>query len=214
MFSDAIPSKGNDFIESSSPKEDGITIIAEPVDVVGSINLYINISAKVKAEKPIFQWFNKYGTPILNQCKGNITIGPISDDDFGFYRLQITDEKSNETKLTRWAELKEFQKPEFKLQYPFQPQGQRSDYIQPELEPKVLTEPIGGAFKKGERITLLAHFENARDYQWYKDGVKLAGCNGNTLIINNAYPMNAGEFELVAKNGSTFRSVKTTVIIY
>ena len=58
----------------------------------------------------------------------------------------------------------------------------------------------GGMSKKGGTIRLTAHFENAKYHQWYQNGIRIEGCTGNTLIIEDAILENTGLFSLVVAN--------------
>ena len=91
-------------IQSTAPD----IIIAEPNDRIGKIGSYIKFSTKVKANKPKYQWYNKYGR-IPRQCKRSIIIGPIKEEDFALYRLEIRDELTGQAVFTRWAALKKAQ---------------------------------------------------------------------------------------------------------
>ena len=121
-------------IESSIPKNiSELKVIAEPIDVVGRIGAYVNFSARVEANNPTYQWYDKYGNQIPRMCKSNITIGPIKEEDFGFYRLEIRDEKISQTVLTGWAELRKAQ--------PRVTQSDMNEYQQ--VEPSLIrTEPL------------------------------------------------------------------------
>ena len=239
-YTDAIQSTIQEYSEVNTLKEvSEITILTEPIDVIARIGSYVNFCTKVEANKPTYQWYDKYGNQIPRMCRSNLTIGPIKEEDFGFYRLEIRDGKISQTVLTRWAELKkaqprvtqsdmnEYQQVEPSLirteplpqSSPVQEKRKiHTEYLpQHQLEqltPVLLIQPEGGAYSRGSRITLTAHFENATHYQWYKDGVKLEGCVGNTLVINNANLGNTGDYDLYASNhfGSIYS--RTGIIIY
>ena len=150
-------------------------IVIQPSDVSAKLGSYVNISAVVKTSNATYQWYNKDGQPINKQNKSNLLIGPITEGDYGFYRLSILDLYSREIVLTRWAEIKD-------------------------TTPRLLHRPQDGIFKKGETIRLTAHFENGKYYQWYQNGRRIEGCTGNTLIIENAIIENTGAFSLVVAN--------------
>ena len=239
-YTDAIQSTTQEYSQVNTLKDvTEITILAEPIDVTARIGTYVNFYAKVEANKPKYQWYDKYGDSIERKCKSNLTFEPIKEEDFGFYRLEIIDEITNQAVLTRWAELKkaqprvtqsdmnEYQQVEPSLirteplpqSSPVQEKRKiHTEYLpQHQLEqltPVLLIQPEGGAYSRGSRITLTAHFENATHYQWYKDGVKLEGCVGNTLFINNANLGNTGDYDLYASNhfGSIYS--RTRIIIY
>ena len=237
---DAIQSLMPNDSKQSAPKfVSEITILAEPNDVEGQIGSYVNLSARVEANNPTYQWYDKYGAQMPRMCRSNLTIGPIKEEDFGFYRMEVRDGLTNQAVLTRWAELKKAQPREIqsdmneyqqvepslirteplpqsspvqekrKIHTEYLPQHQLE-----QLTPVLLIQPEGGAYSRGSRITLTAHFENATHYQWCKDGVKLEGCVGNTLVINNANLENTGDYDLYASNhfGSIYS--RTGVVIF
>ena len=164
-----------------------ITIIIQPSDVSAKIGSLVNISAVVKSCNPTYQWYDKDGQPILNQNKSNLLIGPITESDYGFYRLSIFDLISREIVLTRWAEVKD-------------------------ITPRLIQRPQDGEYKKGETIRLTGHFENARYYQWYQNGVIIEGCTGNTLIIENATSENTRLFSLVVANEDRETNIATASV--
>ena len=172
-----------------------ITIMLEPFDIEGGIGRFINFSAIAEANKPSYQWFDKNGEPIQRRCQSNLTIGPIKEEDFGFYQLKIKDELTKQTVITRWTELKrETPKEHIKYNYLYQRssvQNQASKFSdkkiyyqqqlrlqqeqQEQLIPKLRIEPEGGgAYLLRSKIELIAHFENATHYRWF---------NRNTLFM-------------------------------
>ena len=226
-----------------------ITILGGPFDVEGELRGYVNISARIEVNKPMYQWYHHSGRPMKYGCRSNITIGPIDEEDYGFYQLVITDGVTKQTKLTRWAELKKPTREQPPIPSPLHSVSQVQDNIhqpnhyvnsgkpinynpqplqapmslcpqncfyQQQLTPVLLIQPEGGAYSRGSRITLTAHFENATHYQWYKDGVKLEGCVGNTLVINNANLGNTGNYDIYAFNcfDNYSTHVSTRVIVY
>ena len=194
-------------ISSSATDDQSIRIIVEPADIVTQVGSYVNISVVVSSPAPTFQWYNQYGIPILNECQSNLRLGPVSREDFGFYRLQIKDSITNEAVLTEWIELKN-SFPELTSDNVCH-RCVNFDYAQ---QPTVLKSPEG-VFVQGSQINLTAHFKNALFYQWFKDGFKLEGCTGNTLMINNANIENTGNYVIVATNRQGIESRLKTIII-
>ena len=144
---------------------------------------------------PSYQWYNQKGIAIANKCETHLSIGPIAQKDFGFYRLSIIDQITNERVLTRWVEVKqENSRISHNTNQMIQP------YTDNRTTPQRIIQPQGGIFRKGANINLTAHIENASYYQWYKDGTRLDGCTGNTLIITNAVLANSGTYTLLASN--------------
>ena len=179
----------------SQDQQLGISILVEPVDVTARLGAYVNISAVIRATKPSYQWYNQEGIFIANKCKSNLFIGPITQKDFGFYRLSILDLITSQRVLTRWVEVKNANSA---IRY--NKKQSIEQYTNNKTTPKLIVQPQGGYFRKGESINLTAHIENARYYQWYKDGTRLDGCTGNTLIITNAVLANTGTYILLASN--------------
>ena len=241
LYADAIQSTTPEYPEKGGAAFIGqIKIIAEPIDAIGKIGAYVNFSARAEANNPKYQWYDKRGASMPRMCRSNLTIGPIEEKDFGFYCLEVKDGQTNQTVLTRWAELKKAQprvtqsvvneyqqvepteplpqsSPVPHRQFPESQLNQEFYYTQHQLEkltPKLLIQPEGGVYSRGSRITLTAHFENATHHQWYKDGVKLEGCTGNTLIINNANPNNIGDYDLYASNNFGSNFSRTRILIY
>ena len=153
-----------------------ITIVSEPIDVTTELGSYVNLSAKIIASNPYFQWYNVYGQQIPNKNHSNIFIGPLKQEDFGFYRLEVINTLTGEKALTRWVEIK----------------------IQVRAKPRILQEIC--CICLSEKTALLsAYFENASSYQWYKDGRRLTGCTGNNLEIHNT-DWSTGVYVLGATN--------------
>lgn len=194
MFTDAIQAPNDFDIPSISNKiiNPEIKILKEPADEIGKINSYINFSALVEANNPTFQWFNQKGEQMRGKCRSNLPIGPIKEEDFGFYRLEITDGDSKEAKLSRWVELKK--------SMPKTIQHQHQYYRQEIPKPKLVGQTEGRSYVLGSTIVIGAQFENAATYQWFKDGMRLDGCTGSELQITNATWENMGTFRLVAAN--------------
>ena len=165
----------------------GATIVIEPNDVAAKLGSYVNISAVVSTRNASFQWYDRDGQPMYNQNESNMLIGPITECDYGFYRLSILEPISKEIVLTRWVEVKD-------------------------MIPRLIQRPQNGVFKKGETIRLTGHFENAKYYQWYQDGKRIEDCTGNTLIIENAILENTGLFSLVVANEDNETNITTTDI--
>ena len=186
----------------------GISILVEPIDVTTQEGSYVNLSAVIKAQRPTYQWYNQDGKPIENKCENNLLIGPITRKEFGFYRLSILDEFTNQRVLTRWVEIKSATE---EIKYNKKQNIQNiQTYTDNKKAPKLIVQPKGGIFRKGDSIDLIAHFENAVYYQWYKDGEKLEGCTGNTLLITNALTANTGTYVLLASN--EYNIIKQTQI--
>ena len=128
------------------------------------------------------------------------------EEDFGFYRLEITDGVTKEAKLSRWVELKNPMPKtiQHQHQHQHQPQlyysNQQYNYIQETPKPKLVWQAEGRSYVLGSTIIIGAQFENATTYQWFKDGMRLYGCTGNQLKITNAAWGNRGNFRLVAAN--------------
>ena len=180
--------------------ENRIIIILEPIDITAGIGAYINLSAVVRSPRPTFQWYNSRGEKIPGKINSNLFIGPIKEEHFGFYRVEIADEMLKQSTLSRWVELKNSNPPR--------------QYVQ-RIGPTLMNAPKGGAFKRGTTVNLFGQFANASYYQWYKNGVKLEGCDGNTLIINNSGVHNSGEYVLLAANEvNQYAQVPVNVQIY
>ena len=191
MFIDAqlqndfdIPSISNKIISAD------IKILKEPADAIGKINSYVNFSALVEVNNPTFQWFNQKGEQMRGKCRSNLPIGPVKEEDFGFYRLEITDGVTKEAKLSRWVELKKSVPKTIQHQH----------YRQEILKPKLVGQTEGRSYVLGSTIIIGAQFENATTYQWFKDGTRLDGCTGTQLQISNATWENRGNYTLVAAN--------------
>ena len=190
MYTDAILFQNDFDLTRSSKNNAEIKILKEPADAIGKINSYVNFSALVEANNPTFQWYNQKGEQIRGKSRSNLPIGPVKEEDFGFYRLEIMDGVTKEAKLSRWVELKK--------SVPKNIQNQH--YRQETPKPKLVGQTEGRSYVLGSTIIIGAQFENATTYQWFKDGMKLDGCTGTQLQITNATWENRGNFTLVAAN--------------
>ena len=82
-----------------------VKIITQPVDVTARIGEYVNLSAVVKTCQPNYQWFQGWDAlPHMN--KNYLEIGPVNERDYGFYRLSIWDEITNQKMFTSWVQIK------------------------------------------------------------------------------------------------------------
>ena len=221
----SLPNQPSEYTSYGPPE---ITIKQQPMDTIGRIGAYLNFPVIVEANDPLYQWYDTNGKAMPRMCKSILAIGPIKEEDFGFYQLRIWEKYTGKTASTRWVELKRAKprntqsdlntnqqvEPNVPPQpFPVQARKEYSSCQTQQLTPVLLTQPEGGAYSRGSNITLTAHFENATHYQWYKDGVKLEGCVGNTLAITNAKLGNTGDYTIYAMNSSGTSHMKTRVDI-
>ena len=173
-----------DIFHSDASKGTTLKILIEPENISCSIGDYANLSAVVKCHHPSYQWYNEFGSRIPMQTNGNLFLGPIKAEDFGFYRLEIVDITTDERVLTRWVEL------------------MNKDPIGTETKPIFVTSSAGGSYRIGSTFTLTAYFRNATYHQWYKDGKMLESCTENSLNVHNINMASSGEYVLAAINGT------------
>ena len=181
-----------------------LSIKIQPFDVATKIGAYINLSAVVQSPQPSYQWYNQSGQRIPNKNQSNLLISPVKESDFGFYKLEIVDLITNQRALTRWVEIKNAN-PIYFDRKPEQTNG---------MPPQLLAQHQGGLYQKGSTVELTGHFENATAYQWFKDGMELSGCTGNSLKIVDSHLYNTGNYILRASNsyGSiTTQHIQVTV---
>ena len=183
---------------SNSP-DSSITIFQEPMDCEAPLGSYVNLAASIVARKPKFQWFNEAGDPIPNATESFLTFHPVKKSDFGSYRLEITDQSSQETLQSRWAVLKSISLDFYRRTLP--------------PIPTLRSKPIGGEFQQGEMVELVGEFENADSYQWYHNGMMLPRMTSNKLLILAATPEHSGQYCLEALSRTGFDSVNTDVQI-
>ena len=161
----------------------GIIISSQPNDITVEVGSHINLFAQVIANNnPLFQWYNQHGQPIPNQTYDNLFLSPIKQEDFGYYKLLVLDPLTGEQVFTRWVEI---------IDYYAQLNNSR---------PKLLEGIVGKCSSYGNTVTLTAHFENATSYQWYKDGYRIHGCTGNSLVIYSPSLCSNGVYVLGATN--------------
>ena len=215
IFEDAIlHPESNPATQDRKRESIGITIVSEPIDVITKPGTYVNFSAIVNCTKPSFQWFNKFGDAIPRKTSNKLAFCPVREEDFGFYRLQITDLLTKRSELTKWVELKKSQ-PRKSNTFDQKFYVEKIEEKREENKPKLLQSPEGGNYQQGDTVRLNGYFENANSYQWFKDGVALEGCIGNVLLISNIYHANTGKYELAAYNGKQMeRSEPANVAIY
>ena len=127
-----------------------ILILSEPVDTIAPIGSYASLSASIVANSPILQWFDKYGNQVPHANQNSLTFQSVRRQDYGFYRLEVTERFTPPRKLTRWVELKA------------PPQLYR-DAPTPVSRPILQRTPMGGMFHQGERIELKAPPQLYRD---------------------------------------------------
>ena len=83
----------------------GIKMITQPVDVTARLGGYVTLSAVVKTCQPNYQWYQ--GRDALpHKNKNYLEIGPVNQCDYGFYRLSILDEVTNQQTSTKWVQVK------------------------------------------------------------------------------------------------------------
>ena len=169
----------------TDPFNRNLKISVEPSVVTCQIGSSINIVATVNSSNTSYQWYNEEGNPIATQSVNNLFFKSVQMKDFGFYRLEIVDLKTGQRVMSRWAEVKR--------------SVIGTETIKPS-KPILLSSSPGGSYRIGSTLTLNASFRNATAYQWYKDGERLEGCKGNTLMITNANMSNNGIYVLSATN--------------
>ncbi|KAI6659195.1 hypothetical protein LOD99_14869 [Oopsacas minuta] len=181
-FSDASENYNNNSNCSFVKKCKKCTIISEPGDVTTKVGNFIKLSTIITSPNPSYQWYDGSGRPIPNKTQSTLFIGPVKEEDFGFYKLEIIDRTTGEKKYTSWVEVK-------KCEQTFYP-----------TKPRVTVTPRGGLFRRGDTVRLYGSFENAVYYQWYKDGHMIEGCTNTNLSIRSCNSSSSGRYVLMAWN--------------
>ena len=182
----------NELAIRNSEQHPSISIISEPADVTTHIGAHVSLAANIVALKPKYQWLDKFGNPIPRTNVCCLTFEPVKEEDFGLYRLLITDEISHQIALTNWVEMRK--SPNRNTVQP------KRDPCTVSIRPQLLVSPTGGMFQLGCSIVLAAIFKDACNYQWYHNGCMMPGCNDAYLIIEKASLQNEGKYVLVARN--------------
>lgn len=82
--------------------------------------------------------------------------------------------------------------------------------------PFITQQPQGGTFRPGSSVTLTVQANGlpAPSYQWRKDAADLPGATSATLVLANAWPLDSGDYTVVASNssGSVTSAVATVVL--
>ena len=185
IHTDAEVSNYNHLRNSGTHSRYGLIILQQPSDVTTSIGTYISLRSFVYSQNPSFQWYNELGKPIPNGNEKDLFIGPVKREDFGFYKLEIIDQVTGERKHTRWTEVRNLKNGLNKFDY---------------SKPKLAVSPEGGNYKRGTTVHLFGAFDNALEYQWYRDGEMIQGCRGNNLVITDCVSENSGKYVLLAGN--------------
>ena len=90
------------------------------------------------------------------------------------------------------------------------------DPFAPPLPPRIGRPPLSRALKTGDNVVLnaLAVGGLPLHFQWYRDGVPLAGKTNQWLGLTSAHPRDAGNYQLVAINdfGATTSAVASVTV--
>ena len=197
LFTDTVLAKCN-----SQPRLT-ISIITEPADVTVPMGVRVTLSAHILVQKPQYQWYNSRGEAIPHANHYELTFDSVTEEDFGFYRLKITEESTRQTVLTRWVELKREISP---VNY--------EDTIIGELcRPKLLEGPAGGLYQRGCSVMLISKFENATHYQWYRNNRKVGMPNStvDSLTIDNIDVQHEGTYLITASNMNGYGTASAMV---
>ena len=181
-----------------------IEILKEPVDIEVELGKLMTMHCNAISVKPAFQWFDQHGNKVPGETSSTLKLGPIKEEHYGFYRLQVFDSILKQDKLSKWVEVK---KSSHVASLPIStphPAYPRYPNTQPlsHLKPLVTVPPRGGSFKRGETITLSATCQNVSCFQWMKDGDMLVGCTGTALTISRLQPSNTGMYSLIVSNST------------
>lgn len=182
---------------SDRNSRNSLIILQEPRDVTTSIGTHISLSTVVYSNNPSFQWYDRSGRPIPNENEKDLFIGPVKKRDFGFYKLEILDTGTGERKYTRWTEVKDLKNARNSYEY---------------NKPKLVVSPEKDEHDKGTTIHLFGAFDNALDYQWYKNEEMIQGCKGNNLVISECVRENSGRYVLLGRNLDRIESSEEVTI--
>jgi hypothetical protein len=75
------------------------------------------------------------------------------------------------------------------------------------VTPAIVAKPVGTTITRGNNATLSVTADGATSYQWYQNGVAIAGATGSSLTISNAQFANIGSYTVVASNSTYATSV-------
>lgn len=82
------------------------------------------------------------------------------------------------------------------------------------LAPSITVQPSNQAAVAGSTVTFSVTASSATAYQWYKDGVALAGATGSTLSLNNVQTEQVGTYYVVLTGaGGTTTSATVTLTL-
>ena len=72
----------------------------------------------------------------------------------------------------------------------------------PIVEPRIASVPAPVAAVRGDRVelTVVASGTPQPSYTWFKDGVRIDGVSGPTLLLRRAHPTDAGTYTVVVNN--------------
>ncbi len=76
------------------------------------------------------------------------------------------------------------------------------NYLDPDVPPSIATQPAGTAVDVGASFTLtvVAGGTNPLSYQWYKDGVSIAGATGSSYTVSSATASDGGNYTVRVSN--------------
>ncbi|PTY07381.1 hypothetical protein DB347_08765 [Opitutaceae bacterium EW11] len=84
-----------------------------------------------------------------------------------------------------------------------------------ETAPTITTQPKTQAAAYGSTVRLTVSADSATSYQWYKDGVAIAGATAGTLTLSNVQDADAGSYTVVVTNakGSTTSNAAVLTLV-
>jgi CSLREA domain-containing protein len=166
--------------------------IGKPQDFIGILGQNISFSIQTTGSSNTYQWF-KNNTPIPNATNATLTLNQLTNNEVGFYYVQIRNR----------------QVPDLVLQsenYTLQVDCSGIQTSKPQIQVQGSTQFCGN-----ESInTLLIATETNTNFQWLLNGIKINNANQNSFL-----PKEAGRYRLQVTNreGCSFTSDEINIVV-
>ena len=135
----------------------------------------VTFSVAVTGAEPQYQWF-KDGTAIEGASAAAYTIPVVKSEDAGIYTVKISNSFSSAESVEAQLTVNE--------------------------KPRIVTQPVSvKAFEEDTAVfSVQATGFGPLSYQWYQDGIAIAGANAETFAIQSVEPEDMGTYTVTVTN--------------
>ena len=168
-----------------------VAITAQPKGRIAPTGTSVTFSVIATGSLPItYQWL-KNGGDIIGAISSTYTVSSVAASDTGGYQVLVSNSAGDQISQTATIRI-----------------------AQPV---SIFTQPVSGQIREGQpyKLEVLASGTEPMAYQWYKDGVEIAGETASTLQIIDAGVTDNGDYSVVIGNevGEVTSSLATVGVL-